>query len=103
MSDPQCKQCGGTIHPYECGSDGCCGECNYHAALTSSAAMTERGSIVAWLRSTARPNLTSGLALLDVADLIERGAHIDGLREGGGATRSSLGNRPPHHLRGDDE
>jgi uncharacterized OB-fold protein len=75
MSDPQCKQCGGTIHPYECGSDGCCGECNYHAALTSSAAMTERGSIVAWLRSFIDPYGEVHLDLDDLA-LIEHGEHL---------------------------
>ncbi len=71
MSDPQCKQCGGTIHPYECGSDGCCGECNYHAALTSSASMAERAAIVVWLRSWADRN-----GEVDVSGEIERGEHI---------------------------
>jgi len=68
MTETQCKQCGGTIHPYECGSGGCCGECNYHAALTSSASMTERAAIVAWLRGKYWP----------AAEAIERGAHLDG-------------------------
>ena len=49
----------------------------------------EREAVVAWLGQ-------SGMFLSGVADAIERGEHIDGLREGGGATRSSLGNRPPH-------
>lgn len=85
MSDAPCKQCGGTIHPYECGSKGCCGECNYHAALTSSAAMTERASIVAWLRSEAcftwlRRN-TDGFTVGQADDLsvaISDGEHLRG-------------------------
>ena len=63
----------------------------------------EREAIVAWLRSLGDTRTPLGAALSANAAAIERGEHIDGLREGGGATRSSLGNRPPHHLRGNDE
>lgn len=56
----------------------------------------EREVIVAWLRSLGDTRTPLGAALSANAAAIERGDHIDGLREGGGATRSSLGNRPPH-------
>jgi len=64
--------------------------------------MAERAAIVAWLRFNDVVDIDPDLTLV-FAGCIERGEHLDGLREGGGATRPSLGNRPPHHLRGDDE
>lgn len=57
--------------------------------------MAEREAIVAWLRGMEFIDRVEHVLSKRIADWIERGEHLDGLREGGGATRPSLGNRPP--------
>ena len=55
----------------------------------------EAALIVKFLRGQTLTDHTEHRITQVIAGWIERGEHLDGLREGGGATRPSLGDRPP--------
>ena len=75
---PRCKRC---HDPVEAGFFvlGCCVECSY----LEQAALDERAAIVRWLRTDDGIDRREAF---HIARLIEHGDHLDGLREGGGAT-----------------